>query len=158
MSEPRTLRQNLWTDLNLLGRAGVFLLVIVMLSFIIPWEPFRLLHGRTPVLWHFAACVLLLMIDIPLALTVWRRRTARTMAVLFLIGATHSFVAAHFEVTGNGHWRPNTPVMLIWTLALLCNGLGRKRILTGNRPGIVEAQAVSAAEPLAVGARHIARR
>lgn len=160
----------LWRGLNPLGRAGLILLVIVVLSFFIPWEPFRLFHGKTPVQWHFAACVLLLMIDVPLALTVWHRRTVRTMAVvlfmidiplalkvwnlrtaptmavLFLAAAIGNFIFAHFKVTGDRSWSPHTPFMLIWTLLLLLDGLGRKPDPAMDNPGTAEAQTRTAAE------------
>lgn len=142
------------------------LLAIVLLSFLIPWEPIQLFHGRKPVFGHFAACVLLLMIDVPLALALWHRRQSRTMvilllmiplnawhrrtgppmAVLFLAVAFVTFIAAHFKVTGDRSWSPNTPIMLIWTLLLLLDGLGRKRVPTGANPEISKPQAAPAPE------------
>ena len=126
MGDPEpTWHGSLWADLNPLGRAGIVATVVLLLTFVIPWEPFDSLHGREPVIGHFVICVVLLMIDVPLAWTAWKQ--GNRMAMLVLVAALLSFAMARIKLEGDRFWRPNTPIMMIWTILLLNLGLGRKR-------------------------------
>jgi len=122
---------SLWADLNPLGRAGTVAFALLLLTYVIPWEPIEHLHGWEPVTVHFVSCVVLLMIDVPLAWTVWKR--GNKMALLILLAAIVSFVFARLKLEGDHRWRPNTPFMMMWTLVLVNLGVGSKR--RPARPG-----------------------
>ena len=136
MAETTTsIRAAFWSELNAVGRIALVLYFSLWFCHFIPGVPFEWLRGREPAVVHYIVCVMLLMMDVPLAWTAWKTlkrlpsggKTRRALVGISLFMILVTVLEGRFALVKGDRWLPMTGALLIFTLFLVSMGIGHRR-------------------------------
>lgn len=120
--------------LNLFGWCLFISGCVGILGIILRLWPFQVLDSQEPSVWRYGFQVALLMLDIPLAWAAWKAVKAerhykldRANIAIWVLVCSMFVIGGRFDLQQGETWRPQTPVMLAFTLALAVHAFGRRK-------------------------------